>query len=135
IDAFLAKFARGISELYDPLGRHGIAVDIAPIELSGQRAVMLGQIIVELVINVYRHGLADRISGTARVALITQDGEAILTVSDDGPGGGEPVGPAIGFSVTAILAKSLGGTFTHESRDGFIAQLRFPLADPATPTH
>lgn len=135
IEAFLAKFVRGIVDLYDPIGRHAMAIDIAPVEMSGQRAVMLGQIIVELVINVYRHGLADRAGGRARVAFTAQDGEAMLTVSDDGPGATEPGRPAFGFSMIASLARALGGTFEHESRDGFVARVRFPLAETSYTTN
>jgi two-component sensor histidine kinase len=131
MDAFLAQFVRGITDLYDPMGRHTMAVDIAPIELSGQRAVLLGQIIVELVINVYRHGLADRAGGRASVTLTTRDGEALLTVSDDGPALAGLPEPYFGFRMIASLTRSLGGTFTQESRGGFIASVRFPLADPA----
>ncbi len=49
----------------------GIAtsIAIAPIALSGQRAVILGQIMVELIINAYRHGLAGCASGALKVEL------------------------------------------------------------------
>ena len=130
IGALLTKFVRGTVELYDPMGRQTVSIDIVPVSVSGQRAVVLGQIMVELLINAYRHGTADRAGGRISITLTTQDGEAMLAVADDGPGLIEPAHGPSAFRTIASLARALGGTFTHENRDGFVARVQFPLRDP-----
>jgi two-component system sensor histidine kinase TctE len=102
---------------------------MTPLTLPGQRAAILGQIVVELVMNVHRHAFAARTGGTITVELGTTDGEALLVIADDGPGlrAAEEGRKHFGFTIVAGLARGLSGTFEHESRDGLIARVRFPL--------
>jgi two-component system, sensor histidine kinase PdtaS len=135
LDQFIPNLVRRVAELYDPTGRHAISTGIAPCALSGQRAAILGQIVVELVMNVYRHAFDARAGGTIDVALVHVDDRAELRIADDGPGLVEPDGSRahLGFSIISNLANALGGTFAHESRGGLIARLRFPLNPAAEP--
>jgi two-component sensor histidine kinase len=134
LDAFIPDLVRRVGDLYDPTGRHAISTVIAPCALSGQRAAILGQIVVELVMNVYRHAFDARAGGTIDVALAQVDGRAELRIADDGPGLVEPDGsrPHLGFSIISNLANALGGTFEHENRGGLVARLRFPLEHSAS---
>jgi two-component sensor histidine kinase len=135
LDQFIPDLVRRVGELYDPNGRHAISTTIAPCTLAGPRAAILGQIVVELVMNVYRHAFAARIGGTIDVALTQDEEQASLRIADDGPGLVEPDGSRthLGFDIISNLARALGGTFAHESRGGFIARLRFPLDSGAEP--
>ena len=58
LDEFILGLVRRVGELYDPTGRHAITFSVEPCALPGQRAAILGQIVVELVMNVYRHAFA-----------------------------------------------------------------------------
>jgi two-component sensor histidine kinase len=135
LDQFILDLVRRVRDLYDPNGRHAIRTAVATCTLPGQRAVILGQIVVELVMNVYRHAFAQRI-GTLEVALTQDGGQASLRIADDGPGLSEPDGSRthLGFKIIANLAGALGGRFEYASRDGFIAWLRFPLHPAADPS-
>jgi two-component sensor histidine kinase len=130
IEAFLGRFVRTISVHYDPGAQHALSIVIAPVVLSGQRAVLLGQIMVELLINVYRHALVDR-TGRIEVTLTAHGDQAMLTIADDGPGLRElaPDEPRFGLSTIESLTKALGGIFTHENRGGLVARVSFPLAE------
>jgi two-component sensor histidine kinase len=129
LDRFVPDLVRRVGDLYDPTGRHAVVTAIDPCSLPGTRASILGQIVVELVMNIYRHAFAARRAGRIDVTLTVAAGEAELRIADDGPGLREPEGGRthLGFTIVKNLAAGLGGTFDHESRQGFTARLRFPL--------
>jgi two-component system, sensor histidine kinase PdtaS len=130
LDTFVPGLVRRIGELYDPVGAYAASFNVAPLTLRGQRAALLGQIVVELTMNVYRHALQGRSGGTIAVELqALAGGDALLVIADDGPGFREPDGSRkhFGFTIVSGLAKGLNGTFEHESRNGLITRVRFPL--------
>ena len=132
LDKFVPDLVRRIGELYDPAGAHSAACSVAALALPGKRAAILGQIVVELVMNVYRHALEGRSGGkiTVDLALVDQ-ADAMLVIADDGPGLREPDRKRkhFGFTIVAGLAKGLGGSFDYESRDGLITRVLFPVGD------
>jgi|ERR1044072_35437 two-component sensor histidine kinase len=130
LDRFVSDLVRRIGDLYDPGGAHRTTFRLTPLILPGQRAAILGQIVVELIMNVYRHAFAGRTGGTITVELSVTDGEALLAIADDGPGLHEPdkARKHFGFTIASGLAKGLNGTFEHESRNGLTARVRFPVA-------
>lgn len=130
LDRLVPDLVRRIGELYDPGGVHAASYNIARMTLPGKRAAILGQIVVELVMNVYRHALEGRSGGKITVDLAVIDaGDAIMTITDDGPGLREPDSTRkhFGFTIVAGLAKGLGGGFDYESRDGLVTRVRFPV--------
>jgi two-component sensor histidine kinase len=121
---------RRIGKLYDPGGAHTARFNVAPLVLPGSRAALLGQIVVELAMNVYRHAFAGRTAGTIAVDLTTAgEDEAVLVVADDGPGLPEDVLRRKHFGLTIVegLAEELGGSFGCANHDGLVARVRFPL--------
>lgn len=129
LDRFVPDLAQRVAELYDPTRRHGISTAISPCALTGQRAAVLGQIVVELVMNVYRHAFADRTGGMIDIELLREGDWADLRIGDDGPGLTAPDGARthLGFKIIHSLARALGGTFAHENRGGLLAHVRFPI--------
>ncbi len=132
LDRLVPDLVRRIGELYDPGGAHTAACNVAALTLPGKRAAILGQIVVELVMNVYRHALDGRSGGTITVDLaLVDESDAVLVIADDGPGLREPdrTRKHFGFTIVAGLAKGLGGSFEHESRGGLVTRVRFPAGD------
>lgn len=130
LDRLVPDVVRRIGELYDPGGVHAASCSIAPVMLQGKRAAILGQIVVELVMNVYRHALDGRSGGRITVTLAPVDArDAMLTIADDGPGLRAPGRDRkhFGFTIVTGLAKGLGGGFDYESRDGLVTRILFPL--------
>lgn len=129
LETFVPDLVRRIGDLYDPGGAHTARFDLAPVTLPGHRGALLGQIVVELVMNVYRHAFAERTGGIIAVELDVAGGEATLTIADDGPGLREPdmTRKHFGFTIVGGLAKGLNGAFEHESRGGLVTRVRFPL--------
>jgi two-component sensor histidine kinase len=132
LDHFIPDLVRRIGELYDPKSRYTASFRMAAVVLPHSRAVLLGQIVVELVMNIYRHAFADRQDGTIGVALTVDGDRALLVISDDGPGLREPDPGRVhfGFRIVSNLASALGGTCESMSQDGFSARVRFPLEAP-----
>jgi two-component sensor histidine kinase len=135
LDRFIPDLVRRVGELYDPKSRHAASWQMAPVMLPQHRASVLGQIVVELVMNIYRHAFADRPNGNIEVTLERQDDHALLTISDDGPGlrAPDPGRVHLGFRIVTNLAAALDGTFERASGDGFSARIRFPLAAAGRP--
>jgi two-component sensor histidine kinase len=127
LDQFLGQVAHGIAALYDPMGRHSLSVAVAPLELAGQRALTVGQILVELLIHAYRYGVADRAGGKVGIELAGDGADVILIVADDGRAALDPRLTEFGLGMVARLARALGGGLEHESRDSHVVRVRFPL--------
>jgi two-component sensor histidine kinase len=128
LDSFVPDLVRRIGELYDPAGEHESVVRVSPLTLEGQRASILGQIVVELVMNVYRHAFEARTGGRVAVAVTADQGDIVLTIADDGPGlrALDETRKHYGFTIVSGLAKGLGGAFEYESANGLTTQVRFP---------
>jgi len=133
---FIPDLVRRVGELYDPKSGHTVSIRMAQAVLPHSRAAILGQIVVELVMNIYRHAVTDSRSGAIGVELVLDGAYAVLIISDDGPGLGEPDPGRVhlGFRIVTNLAAALGGTFERVSRDGFTACVRFPLVPDANAT-
>ena len=129
LNRFIPDLVRRVGELYDPNSRHMARAASRRRSLPHNRAAILGQIVVELVMNIYRHAFADGRDGTIGVALTVDGDGAVLLISDDGPGLGEPDPSRVhlGFRIVANLAAALGGTFERAGRGGFEARIAFPL--------
>ncbi len=126
---------------------HPIEFDLCPASVLGDRG-RLRQLVDNLLANVRAHTPA----GTpARVSLASEDGRALLTVSDDGPGlTAEQVervferfyrvdpsrargsgGAGLGLSIVAAVAEAHAGTVTAlaEPDAGASFTVALPLAD------
>ncbi len=131
LDPFLKTLVKRISQGFDPGERHRIVYDLAPMAIQRSRAAITGQILTELLVNVYRHAFTGQAEGTIRVSL-RREGDVIeLAVADNG--GGARTGMAgtdrpktLGLTIVGNLARGLGGTFEPMSASGFVARLSFP---------
>lgn len=129
LDQCLARIAQGITALYDPMGRHTLSIELAPLALPGRRALVMGQILAELLILAYRQGGADRVGARLQVKLAAEGEDAILAVTDDGRAGREPSAGDLGISMTAGFVRAVRGAFEHDRRAGLVGRVRFPIQD------
>ncbi len=102
-------------------GREVVA-EFEPVSLAGPRATALALVFSELLGNALEHG------GTrVRVTLHSEGDDAVLEVSDDGPGipANPPKGTGLSI-VRALVRDELGGSLELDGADGTRARVRFP---------
>jgi len=122
------------SYLTDPR-RVRLVYEVDPdVRLPLEKAVPLGLIINELVVNSLKYAFADGRSGELKVVM-TREGERLrLVVEDDGPGlgnegphrGAGPGAGGVGFSLVEGLAAQLGGERSIEGDRGMRVSVIFP---------
>jgi len=120
-------------------GRFTAATECGEVSLGIGQAVPVGLIVNELVINAFKHAFAGRASGLVRVRAETRDGEAVLTVSDDGlgmpPGFAPERAEGLGWQIVTGLTEQLRGRLdvTPGEDGGATVRIVFPLADAVPP--
>lgn len=128
-------------------GRRGIALSVQadqPLQDVLGDPVELEQILFNLVRNAIE-ATADIPSGHVRVSARSEGTEAVIEVTDNGPGippalrdrvfepfvSDKPEGTGLGLALCRRLAERRGGTVTLlDNRAGTVFQLRLPHADP-----
>ncbi len=103
----------------DVYGRSiAVHVDVSDHEcrMEMNRALRLGLVVNELVMNALQHGFPDE-TGSIRVSLTrADDARAELTVADDGVGwGGGAPEEGFGIQIVRAMVEQLGGTVSFES--------------------
>jgi signal transduction histidine kinase len=151
-----AEIARGVTELYEPLAdEKGIALAVeavSPIPVRGNRE-LISQALANLVDNAIKYVTSAPTASpkAIKVQAASQDGQVVLTVSDNGPGIPEAMrgkvierfvrleesrsvpGSGLGLSLVAAVARLHGGELRLEGNDpGLRAILVLPRGDSQT---
>jgi two-component sensor histidine kinase len=129
---FLEELSRQLSEALGA-GRDGavaIRIEADDIELGTDESISLALLLTEVVSNSMRHAFPDGRSGTITVSLRAEGEEALLRVSDDGIGMGDPddSGDGLGIQLIRGFASHLGGEAEFSGGPGTCVTVRFPLA-------
>ena len=107
-----------------------LALALAPIALTGEKATPLGLLLNELLGNAFRHAFPD---GRGRLAVSAEvESDLRIVVEDDGIGlaAHRPAEEGFGKSLIDMLARQLRGTIVWEDvAPGTRAVLVVPLAD------
>ena len=120
------------SYVSDPRRIHLVYDLDADVRLPLEKAIPLGLIINELVVNSLKYAFEDGRRGELRIA-VDRDGDRLrLVVEDDGPGLAKPgidkirAHGGVGFSLVESLASQLGGTRRVEGDRGMRVSVVFP---------
>ena len=107
----------------------GIETHLASIDIPHEQAVPVGLIVNELVTNALKYAFPDDLGGAIQVGLETLvEGEAVLTVRDDGIGMGPPRSGSSGTGLVQRLVQQLGGQLDREERErGTGFAITFPV--------
>jgi two-component sensor histidine kinase len=133
LSGLCAELARaGIGE-----ERHGdLRTDIESLRLPTEHGVSIALLVNELVINALKHGRPVDRPPVIRVSLRrVENGQARLTIADNGPGlsGGATDTPSgLGTRLISMLVRQLNGELRIEDADGYAAHITFPLQTAAT---
>lgn len=126
-----------VSELADTLEKSGrktrIVTRLDKLDLSSDRAVSVGMILTELLTNAIKYAYPEGEGGEIRVILErTGDGQAMLSVEDDGVGfdnQAAPMGTGLGSRIVASMAKTIGDGIRYSPRPrGTRAEVPIALA-------
>lgn len=103
-----------------------------PLRVSTDQAVSLGVIVTELVTNAVKYAYGPGQSGEIRVILEPdpENGRALLTVEDDGPGLGDGTtkGTGLGTRIISAMASGLRSAVDFDpAHQGVRARLAFDL--------
>jgi two-component sensor histidine kinase len=111
--------------------RIGFRVQADEIWIDLNRALPVGLIMTECLINIFKHAFPDRRVGEITVALSQSDGTARLSVRDDGVGVPASLGStraSLGFELIETLACQIGGrTRTGKLERGTETIVEFPI--------
>ncbi len=124
--------ARYLSELIDDLGEASgpewgdhIRTDLAPLAIEPERAVTVGLIFTELVINAQKYAYSGE-PGPISVTLEPLDSRVSLRVADQGKGE-HTKGKGFGSRMVESMAQQLGGSMSYSrGKTGLTADLIIP---------
>lgn len=126
--------ARYFAELIDDLGAsmgadwaEGLSHDLAPARVEAGRAVTLGLVLTELIINAQKYAY-DGEPGPIRV-ILEEDADSLRLAVEDAGKGGHEVGKGFGSMMIGSLVAQLGGALEYrDARPGLRVVLKVPLA-------
>ncbi|AYV45350.1 hypothetical protein CFHF_02860 [Caulobacter flavus] len=125
LDRYLVELAE---ELVESLGQEWsrmVRVDAAPATVSTDKAVTIGLVVTELVINAVKYAYGGR-PGRVDIGLTEQGGRVRISVADQGGG---KQGPRVGFGSKMMdaMVRQLAGTLAyHDNSPGVRAELDAP---------
>ena len=108
-----------------------LTLKVAPIEIDPDRAVAIGIIVNELVMNAVKYAYPDG-AGPIHVDLVARDDEIVLSIADNGVGLNaktDPRSTGMGQRIVAAMAAKLAATVERDPHhDGTRIVLCFPRA-------
>lgn len=130
--ARLAELAESTRAFLDPDHRRELSFSAEPVRMSRKAAPAIAQILVELMIELYRHGFGDSAKGAATIAVEgAPDGGARIRL--------EQVSPLsradshdlleLGRTLADSLVRSLGGRITRRPSGPVAIEVLLPLED------
>lgn len=126
---YLGDLVRELGESSGPEWAEALTLDLAPATSDADRAITIGLVVTELLINAQKYAYEGR-PGPVDVRMVEDRGALRLTVADKGRGdtGGPTRGSGFGARLVASLAEQLGGVLEREDRaPGLAVSLIVPL--------
>lgn len=139
---YLEQLSSNLTQSYGVLSdKIRLSVEVEAMDLDIDRALACGLIVNELVTNAFKHGFANGADGVARdgrsgkiviSSRLTDDGECVLEVSDNGRGLGEGFkleeSESLGMSLVTTLVQQVHGRLRLVNRDGeTVFRVAFPM--------
>ena len=123
---YLTRLIEGIAQSYG--ADVALTLEIAPVEISGDRALQLGLLTNELVSNAYKHAFVGRTSGRLEVRLTEPSpGRLELVVTDDGLGYSRDLNlKNMGSRLVEAFASQLGGSVLTQTDGRVRVAVDFP---------
>lgn len=135
LNQYLAALVHDIRQSSDMSGSAaGLSLSADPIKIDPDRAIVIGIIVTELVINAMKYAYPSG-PGPIRVGLRQiNSADAILTVEDDGVGYKSTsltMAKGLGQRIVQAMTNKLGATIWQESAGGCKVTVEFNFCPPA----
>lgn len=127
---YLRSLAADIASSFDPGHRIELALALGSLSLHIDRAIPIGLIFHELVINAYKHAFDEGSRGRIDVRIEGGESSLELRVSDSGvgfPEGDAPLQTGRGLMLVQALCAQIDGTLTLNGDHGTTVTVRAPL--------
>ena len=130
LHVYVREIAEALVRSFAPeAGNVRLKTKLEEIRLDPKRAVPVGLILTELVMNALKYGLPGKAAGEIRLELKKTDGRIVLGVTDNGSG--FPKGfdfnnvAGTGLTIVRMLAEQLDAQLDFASKHGTCIQLSF----------
>ncbi len=91
-----------------------LVFDLEPFQCSTDQAIPMAMILVELVMNAFKHAFPDGRPGTVTTRLHhAGSADIVLEVEDDGIGAPDPAQKGTGLTLCNLLTRQLDGDLSH----------------------
>jgi two-component sensor histidine kinase len=127
VDSYIETLADGLRQGNDD--RIRVETRLDPLEMQADRAMTLGLLVNEVVLNAFKHAFPNGRSGAIQITLEAQPGDyALLRIRDDGVGGAlDSVRVGMGSRLIRGFSRQLGGEPRLWSNEGTEFELRFEV--------
>lgn len=120
VDQYLSELIEDLRRSAEDEGLSQLSFEADSLQLDPDRAVALGVIVNELMINAWKYAYPDS-SGPIRIGLKRDsDNTVVLSVEDDGVGSDNDMGrhsTGLGQKIVTAMAQKLGAEIQHAPKD------------------
>ncbi len=126
---YILRLAESLATSYGPPDGHiRVTTRLEDIAMSTKKALPLGLVVNELIINAFKYAYPEGSSGEIRVILAAGAGRPTLTISDDGigrPASGTPGREGTGLKMVEMLVEQIGARLDWPPGPGTTAVVSF----------
>ncbi|XSG81298.1 MAG: sensor histidine kinase [Methyloligella sp. ZOD6] len=120
VDQYLSELVEDLRRSSEDEGLSQLSFEADPLHLDPDRAVAIGVILNELIINAWKYAYPDG-SGPIRIGLKrSADGKVVLSVEDDGVGSATDMSrnsTGLGQKIVTAMAQKLGAELQHAPKE------------------
>jgi two-component sensor histidine kinase len=125
---YLEGLCTSLSDSLKDIRPVAILVTAVDVQLPPEKALPVGLIVNELVVNALKYAFPDDRTGSVHVRLEKRSEILRLSVTDDGIGCPQAASAGLGTKIVNLLAAQLGGTTKREPREqGCSTSTEFPF--------
>lgn len=124
LQEYLDRLCKSINTTFNPTGKKiNIHVNAIGHKMEMDKAIPLGLLLNELLVNSYKHAFIDKAEGRIKVDIFKNGNELELIVSDNGVGfkvedQGKKRSKSLGMTIIKTLARQLHAEMEIESKPG-----------------
>lgn len=130
LHVYLQEISEAVFRSFAPeTGTVRLKTKLEEMSLDPKRAVSVGLIVNELVVNAIKHGFPGKAPGEVRLELKKENGRIVLEVADNGAGFAKGFdfknAAGTGLTIVRMLAEQIEGRLTFETGPGTHIRLTF----------